>query len=513
VKKKVTEILRKCKRRIERRLKNELEERPDVPMFESGNVKYEMAERGRGLAAGGLGAMHQMVRRLGLVEAIDQHLQLLKIHVPYHESDHVLNIAFNILAGNSRLEHLERLRNDEVYLDALGTRRIPDPTTAGDFCRRFDQYHVDRLQELFNDTRIKVWRQQAPEFFEQAVIDADGTICSTDGECKLGMEYTYKKTWGFHPLIVSLANTGEPLFLVNRPGNVASHEDAAEYLDRAADCCRRAGFRSILLRGDTDFSQTARLDGWHSAGTQFVFGIDAHAKLRGLAEDLPNTAWKKLERPAKYILHTAPRTRPENCKQPLVEAHGFRDIRLLGEDVSEFQYRPYACQSEYRIVVVRKNLSIAEGAGDQRRFFDEICYLFYITNLTEPSAAEIVLCANQRCNQENLVAQLKNGVHAATMPLDCLVSNAAYMVMTALAWSIKAWYALLLPVHPRWQAQHEQQQRQLLRMEFSTFLHAIVLVPCQIIRSGRQLIFRLLSWTPWHAVLFRFMDALPKLQL
>ena len=513
MKKKIAQVLGNYKRRIQRRLANKLEDRPDEPMFESGNVKYEIAERGRGLAAGGVGAMHQMVRRLGLVEAIDQDLHLLKFHAPYHESDHVINIAFNILAGNSRLEHLERLRNDEVYLDALGTRRIPDPTTAGDFCRRFEQSQVDGLQDVFNETRIKVWQQQPAEFFEQAVIDADGTVCPTLGECKLGMEYTYKGNWGFHPLIVSLANTREPMYLVNRPGNVASHEDAAEYLDRAAAHCRRAGFRAILLRGDTDFSQTKHLDRWHAAGTQFVFGIDAHAKLKGLADDLAPTAWKKLERPEKYVLPAETRARPENCKQPLVEEHGFRDIQLLGEDVAEFSYQPHACTNTFRVVVVRKNLSIGEGVGDQRRFFDDIRYLFYITNMTEPSPDEIVLCANQRCNQENLIEQLKNGVHATTMPLDCLVSNGAYMVMSALAWSIKAWYALLVPVQPRWQEKHEQQKRTLLRMEFQTFLHAVVLVPCQILRSGRQLIFRLLSWSPWHDVLFRFTAALPKLQL
>lgn len=504
--------LGKRKRRIQRRLRDR-EMAPQVkPAFAASNIEYDVAGRSKGLAAGGIGAMHLMVRRLGLVEAIDQRVSVLKLHRPYQESDHVLNIAFNVLAGNTRLEHLERLRNDEVYLDALGAQRIPDPTTAGDFCRRLAQEDVDELQNVFNETRVKVWRQQPAEFFDRAVIDADGTVCPTLGECKLGMEYSYKKQWGYHPLLVSLANTGEPLFLVNRAGNVPSHTGAAEQLDRAVKLCRDAGFREILLRGDTDFSQTKFLDGWNSQGVKFVFGMDAIAKLNKLADDLPVSAWKKLRRPAKYEVATKPRARPENCKQPIVEARGFEDIQLVDEDVAEFPYQPIACKSKYRMVVIRKNLTVAEGQGSQRRLFDQIRYFFYITNVTDLTQEEVVFEANSRCNQENLVGQLKSGVHATTMPLHCLVSNGAYMVMAALAWSLKAWWALLVPVEPRWKEKHEREKRTLLRMEFSTFLHAVMLVPCQVVQTGRRILFRLLSWNPWHSVLFRLLDRFKILQ-
>ena len=140
--------------------------------------------------------MHLMARKIGLVDAIDRHLHLLKVHLPYHESDHVLNIAYNLLAGGTCLEHIELLRNDETYLDALGARRIPDPTTAGDFCRRFDQRRIELLQEAFNETRLSVWGRQPKKFFDEAVIDADGTLVETDGECKQGMDIAYDGTWG-----------------------------------------------------------------------------------------------------------------------------------------------------------------------------------------------------------------------------------------------------------------------------------------------------------------------------
>jgi len=148
---------------------------------------------------------------------------LLKVHLPYHESDHVLNIAYNILAGGQRLEDIELRRQDEVFLNGLGAERIPDPTTAGDFTRRFSEEDILSLQECINRARLKVWKVQPEGFLKEAFIDVDGTIAGTDGECKQGIGLSYKGVWGYGPLVVSLANTKEVLYQANRPGNVASH--------------------------------------------------------------------------------------------------------------------------------------------------------------------------------------------------------------------------------------------------------------------------------------------------
>ena len=270
------------KRRIERRLRRKNWSQQDEPMFKANNIHYELSERTRGIGVGGIGAVHKLALASGLVEAIDEKVDVLKVHLPYHESDHVLNIAYNILSGGTCLEDIELLRNDEVYLDGLGAQRIPDPTTAGDFCRRLEEKDINGLME--------------------------------------------------------------------------------------------------------------------------------------------------------------------------------------------------------------------------------VVYFFYITNKRDIAAEEIVWESNDRCNQENLIAQLKSGVHALETPLDNLESNWAYMVMASLAWNLKAWFGLSLPEKGRWASKYKIEKRAVIEMEFKTFVNAFIRVPAQIIRQGRKTIYRLLAWNPWQPVFLRGFD-------
>ena len=497
----VPEMVARRKRSIDRRLNGPIEQEFSQPMFSASNIQYELSDRTRAVSYGGIGLVHQLVGEIGLAEAIDRRLHLLKIHLPYHESDHVLNIAYNALCEGRCLEDIELRRNDETFLDALGTQRIPDPTTEGDFCRRFvSPCQIKELEEAINEARLKVWAKQPKEFFEQAVIDMDGHLVATDGECKKGMDIAYNGTWGYHPLIVSLANTKEVLSIVNRPGNRPSHEGAAGECDRAIDLCRRAGFGKILLRGDTDFSQTKRLDGWDAGGIEFHFGYDATPNLKEIAENLPETTWKKLKRPPRYEVQTQKRRRPKNVKKKIVHDREFEVLNLKSEEVAQFDYRPTKCKKTYRMVVVRKNISHEKG---ERRLFDEIRYFFYITNDRESTPTEVVFSCNDRCDQENLIEQLKNGVHAMYAPVDNLLSNWAYMVMTALAWNLKAWWALWLPEKGRWAKKHREEKQQVLKMEFRTFVNCMMKIPCQIIRTGGRLIYRLLGWNRWLGVFRR----------
>lgn len=501
MKAKVRRRLRNCKRRIQRRLRKKQWAQQSRRLFHDRNIHYEIGDKTQGLHCGGIGAFHLLVQRLGLADAIDRDLHLLKRHVPYFESDHVLNLTYNLLAGGTCLEDLELLRTNETYLNVLDAPRIPDPTTAGDFLRRFTAADLDTLMRVLNDQRVGIWQQQPDAFREEAIIEGDGTLVGTTGECKQGMDLSYNGVWGYHPLVVSLANTQEPLFLVNRSASRPSYEGAAAYFDRAAALCRQAGFRHITFRGDTDFTQAAHLDRWDQDGIHFVFGLDAQPNLVSIAERLPERVWQELPRPARQEVATAPRQRPANVKQAVVVKKGYTDVRLVGEQVAEFNYRPGACRQDYLVVVLRKHL-VLEKKGVP--VGEEVRYFFYLTNRWSWERAAVVYFANDRCNQENLIEQLKNGVRALRAPSNTLASNGAYMVIAALAWSLKAWLALLQP--------RTADRQALLRMEWKSFLREVVLLPCQVVRAGRRLLYRLLQWNPWVDLLCRCVEVLRRLR-
>jgi hypothetical protein len=454
-------------------------------MLTSGKITYEVGGYVEATPYGGVASMHRLVTRLGLVEAIDERLRLLKVHLPYHESDHVLNLAYNVLTGGTRLEDIERLRHDVAYLNAVGADLIPDPTTAGDFCRRFGEADVVALMDAVNAVRPRLWRGRGRNLLGPvAYVDVDGTDVPTTGSCKQGMDISHKGVWGYAPLIVTLANTREVLFLVNRPGNAPSHQDAAEWIDKAIDLVHPHASR-VCLRGDTDFSLTAHLDRWADR-VDFVFGMDNNPALRRAAEALNPSAWQRLHRPPAYRPRTGKRrARRDNTKRQIVKDREYLNLRLNHEHVAVFDYQPRKCGRSYQVVVLRKNISRTRG---EHALIDEIRYFFYITSYTDKTPAQIVALANDRCDQENVIGQLKSGIAALRVPLYDLVSNWAYMLIAAQAWNIKAWFAMMMHRH--------SDRHDYIRMEFRRFFHRVVLIPAMVTRRARGITVRLLGYTP-----------------
>jgi hypothetical protein len=430
--------------------------------------------------------MHRQVTRIGLVKAIDAALNLLKIHLPYHESDHVLTLAYSVLTGGTRLEDVDRLRNDVPLMNGLGAKLLPDPTTTGDFLRRFTEADIVALMDAINSVRPAVWRGRGADLLGDVVyLDADGTIVPTTGELKQGMDISYKGIWGYAPLLITLANTREVLYLVNRPGNAPSHADAATWIDKAITLVHPHAKR-VCLRGDTDFSLTANFDRW-AQQIDFVLGTDNIAALRTRAEALDPSAWQRLQRPTPYENTTgATRARRHNRKQEVVDERGYLNLRLNYEDVAEFTYRPGKCKRDYRVVVVRKNISHMKG---EQALIEEIRYFFYVTTYpaTTHTPAQIVELANERCDQENIVGQLKSGLGALRAPVDDLHSNWAYMLIAALAWNIKSWHAMMM---------HRNHHRHaFIRMEFKRFLDTVIRIPAMVIVRARALVVRLVAYT------------------
>ena len=471
----------KCGRKVRARQKRASRFCSQVkPMFGNTRVHYEFSADGQAMSCGGIAAVHRLVTKLGLVKQIDARLHLLKAHLPYHESDHVLNLFYNIMCGGTRLEDIERLRSDEAYMNALDADLIPDPTTAGDFTRRFTQADVIKLMACINAVRTKLWRTRAAsELAGVAYIDVDGTSAPTYGQKKAGMDISYKGVWGYAPLIVSLANTKEVLYVVNRPGNATSHQGAARWIDAAIKLVKPHAGR-VCLRGDTDFSLTGHFDGW-AKNVDFIFGMDCNSTLRTRAEALDEGAWQRLHRPV------APqkRRRRDNEKQRIVKARGYLTLALKFEDVAEFNYQPGKCERAYRVVALRKNISKSKG---EETLFDDIRYFFYITTCDDLTPAEVVFAANKRCDQENVIEQLKNGVNALLVPMYDLVSNWAYMVIAALAWNVKSWFALMM--------HRKNHRRKYIRMDFRTFLNHIILFPCRVVRHARSTTLRIIGYQP-----------------
>ncbi len=149
------------------------------PELASAGLKYELSDKVKATSYGGIPLMITVAQQLGLTDAIDRRLHLLKFHLPYHESDHVMNFALNALCGGTCLEDIELRRNDENYLNAVGADAIPDPTTAGDFCRRFTEDDIDSLHHAIDDARINAWKSMDESFFNEAVVEMDGTLVET----------------------------------------------------------------------------------------------------------------------------------------------------------------------------------------------------------------------------------------------------------------------------------------------------------------------------------------------
>jgi hypothetical protein len=466
----------------------------DGPVLRMPKLHVETEERATVTRFGGLALVEQFCRRFGVAALIDEHVVVLKQHLPYHESDHVLAQVLNLYAGGTCLEDMMHLQHDAAVLRLVGACRLPDPTTAGDFLRRFDVRKrpsaLSGLRHVTDELQQCVWRQLSRRQRRRrkrawCVLDIDSHIKELYGVQKDGADFAYDGRWSYHPLLVSMATTGECLAVCNRSGNANSSSGAEDVLDRVLHRVTDH-FEGVLVRGDSAFdSQPLRETIEHHEG-YFAFVGRAHTGRPEQAAALPDSAFRPFRTRAsrqrdqqrgrsKY----KPRRKKLNQRRQRTRQRGWRDMLLVKQWVAETTYTPPNQPNTYRLIVRRQLIENHQG---QQRLFDQHRDRFVVTNLPATvSAEEVVDMTYERCDQENVIEQMGSGLAAWRMPVAEFDGNAAWLEIARLAWNMAKWIAqLALP-------------DEVMRWEWKRFRLHYVLVPAQLIKRARQLWVRLMG--------------------
>ena len=462
----------------------------------------EAERRGDTTPYAGLAAPVLLAKKLGLDRALDAHLGLLKFPLPYTESDHVLTHAYNLFLGGSCIQDIQNLQASEAVKKLLGADRIPDPTTAGDFLRRFDRGDLTALQSAVDAARVKVWKRMPRRFRRCATVDIDSHIKEVYGDCKQGADFSYTRKWSYHPLLVTLAETGECLRLINRPGSAPSAQGAAEAL-RGVFAMMCDTFDAVYLRGDSKFCQReiVTLCEKPAYAVRFAVVKEASPNVRNLAETLADTAWAPyIARPDKQ---RPPRSGKRRKKRPRLRRRtaarrGYRNLDTIKEWVSEVPYSLTKCDGTFRLIIKRQLIEERNGQGQLFRRYE---YRFVLSNIpkTEMTADEVVRFAYGRCDQENAIEQAKNGLNGFRMPTGRLLANAAFLLCAQIAWCLRSWLSLIaLP-------------SETLRWEWKRFRHAFVYIAAKIVKSSREVLVRISASHRWAAQLIRATDKLRRL--
>ena len=424
---------------------------------------------------GGLSLVCQLGYRLGFHEQVDSRVSVLKIHQGYRESDHLFHLLNALFAGAGCIEDLGQLQTDSNYRRLLGVDRVTDPTTMGDFLRRFSRGDLNELKSAIWAMRQKAWRKLGHRLGSHASLDLDSRICPVYGDQKRGADFSYKGSFAYHPEMLSLAETGEWLDMINQPGNKVSGGRAAYLLRRNLSHVKER-FQSVCIRGDTKFGTTDVLSVAAEHEVNVCVCWPSFPTVVKLADDLPDSAWRPLRRKSSATDRPTrkSRKRRRNVRRMKARRRGYTDKKLKSEHVAEFTYRPTRNRKKmdqpYRMVVVRKRIEVAGKTG----LFDQYVYRFILTDLTDPRLDRIVGYAYGRCDQENLIEQAKNGLSAFRMPTGDLLANEVWMTVAMLAQNFKSWICLL------------GLGRDKLGWEWKRFRFHFVYVVARVTRAARQ---------------------------
>lgn len=456
------------------------------PVFGNRRIRVRVQRRGKVTPYGGVSLIHDLAMRLEIDKDINRCLPLLKLKRPYYESDHLLTHAYNQYVGGTCIEDIANLQHSAAMKSLFGACRIPAPTTAGDFLRRLSEPHLAAFQRVIDRAREKVWSQLPRSRRKIATVDMDSTVKEVYGECKNGADFSYNGKWSYHPLVFTLAETHEPLRTINRSGNAASADGAADALQEVLPMVKRH-FNHVRVRGDSKFYRRENITACEQHGAGFALVMDHYAVLTKRADTLPKRAWRSFYETSDQA--RTPRKRPSvprkkrfRYRRKIVRQRGYMNLRTTDQHVAEFDYLLPRRQKDldnglaarsYRVVVKRQKIDVSQG---QTLLVPEIRYQFVITNIhrSEMTAGEVFHFAHGRGDQENAIEQFKNGMAALRMPPGELLANGAFLMAGQLAWCLRTWLSLLaLP-------------KDTVRWEWKTFRHAFVYIAATVARTARQ---------------------------
>jgi len=469
-------------------------------MMRTPKVHTEVKSESTVTAFGGLVLVAALLRRLGVAEEIDEQVSVLKQHQPYTESDHILAQAMNLYVGGTCLEDMSELQHSEAARRILGAGRIPDPTTAGDFLRRFDPKAnpnaLEGLRHATDELQREVWEQKTNGLRKRtkknkgkqkrnkrkqdlAVLDMDGKLKETYGRQKEGVDFSYKGKWSYHPLLISMAGTGDCLAICNRPGNLRSANGAAAVLDNTLSYVT-PHFKDSLVRGDSDFDRIGIREVCDKHNAYFAFVGREFPNRPGIAQDIPEEQWKPLQTRAARMAEERrnqpgyrPRRKKPDLRRKRAREREYKELRQICQWVAEVPWTPPDSDKTYRLVIRRQLILESKG---QIPLLVKYRYRYVVTNLpaSEP-ATRVIDLTYERCDQENIIEQMGSSLVAWRMPVREFAGNSAWLEIARLAWNLAKWLAqLVLPA-------------EVVRWEWKRFRRAYVYLAAEVIKRSRQI--------------------------
>jgi hypothetical protein len=429
-------------------------------------------------------------RKLEVSATLDQAVHVLQQHRPYHESDHVLAQVLNLFVGGTCIEDQATLQLDQAVLRMLDTDRFPDPTTSGDFLRRFDNRtnagSLDALRSAVDTTQKKAWAmlrkrpRRRNKLGRMGLVDMDSHIISLTANQKEGADFSYTGKWSYHPLLLTLANTSEVLAVRNRPGNAASAEGVEDLLDEHLPRVAEV-FDEVLVRGDSGFDRASIRAVCARKNARFALVARRRKPWMEHAASVPEDQWTQWVPPSRRrseARRAAPefRSRQKGVNHRRAKALSRRYVTKWKDAqwVTEMSRKPTVGEEPCRVIIIRELIK-ETWSPIQPCLFESYGYRFIVTDLpAQFTASDVIDQTYQRCDQENLIEQLKNELVMWRMPVREAAGNAAWAEMARLAWNLSKWLCLLaLPV-------------QTVRWELKRFRRSFVYVAAEVLLRARQ---------------------------